>query len=598
MSTQDELRRQLALRFAKAGIAVVPLEGTREGRCTCGNPVCDQPGKHPRTNNGIHDATTVSRVIEQWWKKWPKAKIGIALGRPTKLIGLEIDGDAGWTSLRKLTGRNGDLPRTITILDGADREIRLFRCDSDWRSKSIGERLRILGDGHFVIAPSSLGNASANRQFREERALGEVEVSCAPLWLVESVTSISAECSLSARISAATTTVVLVPTSEIEPEPVTWIWPGVIATGRVTNLVGHPGLGKSQVSIDIAATISTGRPWPGGTANERAGHVLILSAEDDAADTIVPRLISAAADRAAVHLVKAVKEDGVERAFSLADDLERLQGEHDLRQVRLLIVDPITAYLGKKNRSINRNQGSEVRPLLDHLTAFAARHEFGVLAISHLNKSGGAKAITRIMGSLDFVAVARAVYLVTEEPGSTRRLFLPVKNNLAPDRVGFAFELETKTLGEGIQASAVRWSDDPVMVSADEVLAAAGKKASAGAMDFLRETLSDGPLDQAEIMRRGEEAGFTPKSLRTAREKLSIPSKREGGIGPKGKWVWHPPGGATVLTLVVDNDKTQPPPKTNDDQTDSDVPLADQRDDAVLPPVTQEPLSPEPDGGA
>jgi hypothetical protein len=556
---QNEAERgklSMAVRYAEAGIAVVPLHGTDGGRCTCDDPKCAQPGKHPRTEHGIC-ASADTQSVRRLWKKWPHAKIAIAFGGPSKLLGLEIHGGTGRKSLRALTERNGKLLRTVTIRDW-DTWVRLFRHnDAGAAGRALGEGLRLLGDGDFMIAPSYLEPTSFETvQFRPDRRLERVKIAPAPKWLFESTAKdISRERVTSIQTPVAVPTVVLQPTSEIEPEPVTWIWPGVIASGRVTSVVGHPGLGKSQVSVDIAATISTGRAWPGGAANESAGHVLILSAEDDAADTIVPRLIAAAADRAAVHLVKAVKgHDGVERAFTLADDLEQLEQEYDLQQVRLLIVDPITAYLGEKNGAINRNHGSEVRPLLDRLTAFAERHDLAVLAISHLNKSGGAKAITRIMGSLDFVAVARAVYLVTEEPGSARRLFLPVKNNLAPDRIGYAFDLEGKIVGEGVQTSAVKWSDDAVTISSDEALAAAGKRASSGAIDFLREVLSDGPMEQAEIVRRGEEAGFSTKSLRTAREKLGVTSKREGGLGAAGQWVWHPPGGAKVLKLVVNND--------------------------------------------
>ena len=354
--------------------------------------------------------------------------------------------------------------------------------------------------------------------------------------------------------------VVLVPASNIEPERVGWIWPGVIASGRVTGLVGHPGLGKSQVAMDLAATVSTGRHWPGGVANENAGSVIILSAEDDPADTIVPRLIAARADRAAVHMVKAVKErDGVERAFSLAVDLDRLENEYDLRQARLLVVDPVSAYLGTtKSTGVNRNYGTDVRTVLGRLATFAADHDLGVLAIFHLNKTSGARAMMRIAGSLEWVAAPRAVFLVTEEAGTARRLFLPLKNNLAPDRIGYAFEIKSKVVADGIRTSAVVWSGDQITISADEALKAAAKKVTSGAVDFLQEVLSDGPVDQTEIVRLGKEAGYTEKSLRTAREKLGVTPKKEG-FGASGKWVWVPAGGAKVLKLVVDNDGNVPP---------------------------------------
>jgi putative DNA primase/helicase len=183
---------------------------------------------------------------------------------------------------------------------------------------------------------------------------------------------------------------------------------------------------------------------------------------------------------------------------------------------------------------------------------FAAQHDLGGLAISHLNKTSGARAITRIMGSLEWAAAPRAVFLVTEEAGTDRRLFLPLKNNLAADRFGYAFRIEDRVVAHGIKTSAVVWDHEPVTITADEALAAAAKRRTSGAIDFLEQVLSDGPVDQTEIVRLGKEAGYSEKNLRTAREKLGVTPKKEG-FGPNGKWVWVPAGGATVLKLVVDN---------------------------------------------
>jgi putative DNA primase/helicase len=340
--------------------------------------------------------------------------------------------------------------------------------------------------------------------------------------------------------------------SEIEPERVRWIWQGVLARGKVTGLVGHPGLGKSQVAANVAATLSTGRPWPGGTANETAGDVIILSAEDDAADTLVPRLIAADADRARIHIVKAVEDGGDERRFNLALDLDRLAKEIDLGTVGLLVIDPASAYLSaNKGKGIDRNNASDVRTILDRLSNFAARYDLAVLAISHLNKSGGTRAITRIMGSQEWAAAPRAIFLVTQEPGTGRRLFLSLKNNLARDRIGYAFEINDKIVGDGIPTSAAAWGE-PVTISADDALVGGGmqKIGMWAAVEFLIQALSEGPVDQAEIVRLGEEAGFTAKNLRTAREKLGIKPKKEG-FGATGKWVWPPP---SHLRLVVDNE--------------------------------------------
>ena len=221
-----------------------------------------------------------------------------------------------------------------------------------------------------------------------------------------------------------------------------------------------------------------------------------------------------------------------------------------------MVIDPASAYLNaKKGKRIDRNNASDVRTVLDRLGTFAARHDLGVLAISHLNKSSSAQAITRIMGSQEWAAAPRAVLLVTEEPGTGRRLFLPLKNNLAPDRIGYSFQIEDKVVGDGIRTSAVGWGSEPVTISADDALAVAAKKGASGAVEFLEEMLKEGPMDQAEVVRLGKEAGFTLKNLRTARENLGVKPRKEG-FGANGKWVWVPAGGATVIKLVVNNETT------------------------------------------
>ena len=140
--------------------------------------------------------------------------------------------------------------------------------------------------------------------------------------------------------------------------------------------------------------------------------------------------------------------------FSLAVDLDRLENEYDLQRVRLLVVDPVSAYLGPAKST---NHGADVRTVLGRFATFAAQHNLRGLAISHLNKTSGARAITRIMGSLEWVAAPRAVFLVTEEAGTDRRLFLPLKNNLASNRFGYAFRIEDRVVAHDIKTSAVVW---------------------------------------------------------------------------------------------------------------------------------------------
>ena len=554
-ASPDAGHLSIALLCAEAGMSVIPLHGIKDGHCTCRDPACNRPGKHPRTDNGVRGATSNPTLVGKMWRKWPKAKIGIALGGASKLLALVTKDEAARQKLRQIIATKGELPRTVTIWDH-DRRIFLLRGDGNHlRNGDLADGVRILGAGDFIIAPSNF-ELTGKRHFATGLSPEAVEIAQAPDWLLEINAERAKEnVSPSAPTPQVPLSVVIVRSSEIQPEPVQWIWPGVLASGRVTGLVGYPGRGKSLAAIDIAAIKSTGRKWPGGAVNGATHDVIILSAEDDAADTLVPRLIAAGADRAHVHFVQAVKdENGIERAFNLGIDLDRLEREYDLSQVKLLIIDPVSAYLAPiKGKHVDRNNAGDVRTIQGRLATFAAQHDLGVLAISHLNKTSGTRAITRVMGSLEWAAAPRAVFVVTEEAGTTRRLFLPLKNNLAPDRIGYAFEIVNKVVGDGISTSALVWSDDPVTISADEALAAAAKKVTSGAVDFLREVLSDGPLDQTEVVRLGKEAGYTEKSLRNAREKSGVTAKKEG-FGANGKWVWVPAGGATVLKLVVDND--------------------------------------------
>ena len=541
---------RMALRYAAKGFAVVPLHGTNGGKCTCGRDNCDTPGKHPRTKHGIHDATTDSEPIKKRWQKWPKAKIGIAMGTQAGFVAIIVDGDAGRTSLQKLKAEhNKALPKTVTFLDGKQR-VWLFATDGVHlcdRSYDLGEGITVVGDGGYVVTPSRIDDSGAERRFVSGRALGEIEVALVPPWLAHLINVDTVDGSVTASSPAAGPSVIMTRASDITPEKVEWLWPNTLASGSVTGIVGLPGIGKSQLVLDVAARISTGSDWPGGASNGKPGQVIILSAEDSPSDTIVPRLIAAGADCDRVQIVTVVKDDGgLERAFDLGSDLDRLENEHNLEQVRLLIIDPASAYLGSKNdKIINRNHGGDVRAVQSRLSAFATEHQLAVIAVSHLNKSSGAKAIMRIMGSLEWVAAPRAVFLVTEEANTDRRLLLPLKNNLAADRIGHGFRIKTSIVGDGIETSNLVWDPEPVTITAEEALAAASgvskKQPLTDAEDFLRVLLGAGPIPAKDLCREATDACISGASLRRAARTLGIKSRRIGGIAGRGFWVWELP---------------------------------------------------------
>jgi hypothetical protein len=174
--------------------------------------------------------------------------------------------------------------------------------------------------------------------------------------------------------------------AEIAPEKIEWLWTGRLALGKHTCIAGEPGAGKSQLSIAIIATVTTGGEWPCGEGRAPVGNVIILSAEDGAADTIVPRLLAAGADIGRVHIVSAVRNpDESRRVINLQYDLDLLERKiAKIGNVVLVVVDPVSSYLGKADSHKN----SEVRSVLEPLSDMADCARVAILSITHFSKSG------------------------------------------------------------------------------------------------------------------------------------------------------------------------------------------------------------------
>lgn len=331
--------------------------------------------------------------------------------------------------------------------------------------------------------------------------------------------------------------------SDIEPEAIRWLWPGRIALGKLTLLAGDPGLGKSLVTLDVAARVTLGSPWP-DDRDTRAprGSVVLVGCEDDLADTVRPRLDAAGAD-----VRRVITLDGVRRA-SAPDappdpvDLERDLGtiEEAIRgatDCRLLIVDPISAFLGP---NCDSHSNADVRRLLGPLAALAERQRVAVLLVSHLNKAAGGAAIYRTMGSLAFGAAARAAWGVSKcKDDDRRRLLVPIKSNLAADVTGLAFRIEPYGAG-GLPV--VAWEPDPIHVSADEALSGEPRRPGPSpkrrdeAAEFLRDELAAGPRAVEELKLAAEARGLAWRTVQDAKRAADIESFRPSPLGP---WLWR-----------------------------------------------------------
>jgi hypothetical protein len=254
--------------------------------------------------------------------------------------------------------------------------------------------------------------------------------------------------------------------SEIAPEPIRWLWPGRIPLGKLTLLIGDPGLGKSLLTADVASRLTRGASFPDG-ATCASGSAIFLSAEDDPADTIRPRLDAAGADVLRVHILEAVRvqlPSGslTEKSFNLETDSAALEGA--LRghpDVRLIVIDPISAYLG----GVDSHSNAELRSILAPLVALAGRLGVAVLCVTHLRKSAGA-ATYRAISSIAFAAAPRAVWAVASDPeDGERRLLLAVKQNLSPSAGGLAFRIETKD-----DVPCLAWEPGAIALAANDVL--------------------------------------------------------------------------------------------------------------------------------
>ena len=335
--------------------------------------------------------------------------------------------------------------------------------------------------------------------------------------------------------------------SDIESRDIDWLWEGRIARGKLTILVGDPGIGKSVATVDFAARVSAGYAWPDlRDKPTTAGSVIMLSAEDDPHDTIRPRLDAAGADVSRVAVLASSVLDGNDRPksgpdfVSLQNDLNLLESAIvEAQDCRLLIVDPLSSYLGKADS----HRDAEMRTVLKPLSDLAMRHNVAILAVTHLNKNQGSSAMYRATGSLAFVAAARSVWLVArDKDDKARRLMLPIKNNIGPDTGGLAF---TVVPSEGnSKVPVISWYADAVTTTADEALEPAKKQGAkvTTAGEWLTKMLADGPVLVSEIKAQAEVDEFSWRTIERAKSALDIESIKDGYQSP-AKWKIAADGG-------------------------------------------------------
>lgn len=328
--------------------------------------------------------------------------------------------------------------------------------------------------------------------------------------------------------------------SDVEPETVEWLWPKRVPLDKLTLLEGDPEELKSTLTLDLAAQISRGGRLPDGTASDLDGPAgtVLLTAEDGLADTIRPRLNAANADADRVAALQGVGAE--EERLPTVEDVDAIEEAVRRVDAALVVVDPLVAYLGA---DVNSWRDQDVRRALRELANLAERMDVAVVAIRHLNKSGGGKAKYRGGGSIGIIAAARSAMLVApdpDDPDGNRRVLATIKSNLAERPPALAFRPEEAANG----AVRISWEGEADR-RADELLgnteSAEERTEREVAASVLRQELRDGPVEVEELKDVADTLEISWRTFRRAKQQLGIEHTRDGFNGP---WMYRAPKSA------------------------------------------------------
>ncbi len=311
--------------------------------------------------------------------------------------------------------------------------------------------------------------------------------------------------------------------SEVESQQVDWLWHRRIPLGKITILDGDPGMGKSLLSIFIAACVSTGQPMPDG-APAKQGKVILIAPEDAAEDTIKPRVEAAGGDSSQVLLLenmdllnikdtKKIKFN--ERPFSLAQDLGILEQAIKQTGTILVVIDPLMAVLG---HNIDSSRDQDIREVLTPLAQVAERAGCAILIIRHLNKGSSDNILYRGSGSIGIIAVARIGLLVAHDPDDDqKRVFATIKNNLSKIAPNLSYQIAENEQG----APYIQWLGENHHTTSTLLHPGTNMSFERQAiMKALKE--ADSPLDTKEI---SDLTGLKYESLRSILSRMQNASE-------------------------------------------------------------------------
>jgi len=339
--------------------------------------------------------------------------------------------------------------------------------------------------------------------------------------------------------------IAVVRASKVMPERVRWLWSGRIPLGKLTVLDGDPGLGKSTITLDLGARITTGSPLPGSEDRFGPTNVVLLSAEDGVADTIRPRLEAAGADLERVVIVDHVTDTDGARPVELPTDLDRIRELVRAERAALVVVDPLMAFL---TGDVNSNRDQDVRRVMHQLKLVAEKTGAAVLVLRHLNKAVnlGGSALYRGGGSIGIIGAARSGLLVAPDPDDEgdlgRRILAVSKSNLAAKAESLAYSIVGDELYD---VAKVVWGGTSNRM-AEQLLGRAAERPSPEqdrAEAFLVHALANGPRRAADLREQAESKGLAWRTVQRAAEALEVDMEQRpepGRRGPGPSWWWLP----------------------------------------------------------
>ena len=300
-------------------------------------------------------------------------------------------------------------------------------------------------------------------------------------------------------------TVKIIRMSDVELTPVEWLWKPYLPFGKLSVLQGNPGEGKTYFAMHLAAACTNGKLLPNMERMEPF-NVIYQTAEDGLGDTVKPRLIEAGADLDRVLVI-----DDSEVQLTLSD--ERIEKAIIENNARLVIIDPIQAYLGA---DVDMNRANEVRPIFMRLGQVAQRTGCAILLIGHLNKAAGMQSLQRGLGSIDIAAAVRSVMFIGKlKHDPTMRILTHEKSSLAPPGVSLAFSLGDE--------SGFRWVGE-YDITADEMLSGIEPQRETKtqqAKDLICTLLAGGKqVFSEDIDKAALERGIPGRTVRDAKREL------------------------------------------------------------------------------